>query len=147
MLALKNIDLRNDPAAHEYVKDEVVDVAFARADGEVMSREGPNHFRTGDAVITGSTGDRWSVTRDRFDPKYDPVEQVKAGEDGPYRAKRIPVLAKQIHEPFTIERVAGGDLLTGVAGDWVMQYAPGDYGLVERARFERVYRLNAASGS
>lgn len=140
MLALENIDLRNDPDAHEYVKDEVVGVTFAREDGEIMSREGPNRYRAGDALITGSTGDRWSVTRDRFDLKYDAVTPGNAGVDGAYRAKPVAVLAKQIHEPFTIARVAGGDLLKGVAHDWVMQYAPGDYGLVERARFEQVYR-------
>lgn len=140
MLALENIDLRNDPEAHAYVKDEVVDVVFAREDGEIMSREGPNRYRRGDALITGSTGDRWSVTRDRFDLKYDALAPGPAGVDGPYRARPVVVLAKQIREPFTIARVSGGDVLTGVANDWVMQYAPGDYGLVERARFEQVYR-------
>ena len=140
MLALENIDLRNDVEAHAYVKDEVVDVVFAREDGEIMSREGPNRYRRGDALITGSTGDRWSVTRDRFDLKYDAVVTGSAGVDGAYRARPVVVLAKQILEPFTIARVSGGDVLTGVANDWVMQYAPGDYGLVERARFEQVYR-------
>jgi hypothetical protein len=140
MLALENIDLRNDPLAHEYVKDEVVEVVFAREDGEIMSREGPNRYHAGDALITGSTGDRWSVPRDRFDLKYDAVAPAAAGDDGAYRARPVVVLAKQIAQPFTIARVAGGDLLTGVSGDWVMQYAPGDYGLVENARFASVYR-------
>jgi hypothetical protein len=31
-------------------------------------------------------------------------------------------------------------VLTGKPGDWLMQYAPGDYGITERARFEAVYR-------
>ena len=26
------------------------------------------------------------------------------------------------------------------AGDWVMQYAPGDYGVVKAARFAKVYK-------
>jgi len=37
-------------------------------------------------------------------------------------------------------RSAAGDILTGDAGDWVMQYAPGDYGVVKAARFAKVYR-------
>jgi hypothetical protein len=41
---------------------------------------------------------------------------------------------------FTIARSAGGDLLRGLANDWLLQYAPGDYGVVENARFARVYR-------
>ena len=64
MLELANIDLRTDADAREYVKDEVVGVEFAQADGALISREGPNHYRTGDALITGSTGDRWSVSRE-----------------------------------------------------------------------------------
>jgi hypothetical protein len=140
MLELANIDLRADPEAREYVKDEVVAVVFARAAGELISREGPNRYRAGDALITGSTGDRWSVSRERFDLKYEPVAPGVTGVDGPHRARPLPVLARQIAEPFTIAREAGGDLLKGLAQDWVMQYAPGDYGVVENARFQQVYR-------
>jgi hypothetical protein len=32
-------------------------------------------------------------------------------------------------------------VLRGAAGDWLMQYAPGDYGIVARARFEAAYRV------
>ena len=58
MLELENIDLRSDPAAASYVKTEIVDVAFARADGELASLEGPNRYRAGDALVSGSTGSR-----------------------------------------------------------------------------------------
>jgi hypothetical protein len=140
MLKLESLDLTRDGGAALYVKQEVVTVAFARGDGELISREGPNRYRAGDALITGSTGDRWSVSRDRFDAKYEPLTPTQAGTDGPYRAKPVPVLAKQIAEPFTMARCAGGDVLSGAAQDWVLQYAPGDYGVVENARFIRVYR-------
>ena len=52
----------------------------------------------------------------------------------------MPVLAKQMRERFSIARSAGGDVLRGEAGDWLLQYAPGDYGIAEDARFRRVYR-------
>jgi hypothetical protein len=29
----------------------------------------------------------------------------------------------------------------GAAGDWLMQYAPGDFGIVAGARFSSVYRV------
>ena len=140
MLQLKNIDLTGDGTAVLFVKDEVVDVAFAKTAGELVSREGPNRFQTSDALITGSTGDRWSVSRDRFDAKYLPVAPVEPGEDGRYRAKPLPVLARQIGEAFTLARSSGGDVLHGKAQDWVLQYAPGDFGIIENARFQRVYR-------
>lgn len=140
MQVLGNIDLAVNPAAAHYVKDETVDVVFARADGEVTSREGPNRYVAGDAIITGSTGDCWSVTRDRFDAKYLPVTPTLAGKEGRYRSRPLGVLATQMAEAFCIARCTGGDLLRGRAGDWLLQYAPGDFGVVDAARFAKVYR-------
>jgi hypothetical protein len=140
MLKLEEIDLRQDPAASVFVKHETVSVVFADADGELISREGPNRYRKGDALIVGSTGDRWSVDRTRFEQKYEALPPIRMGEDGAYRAQPVPVLARQIGEAFCIARRAGGDVLQALAGDWVLQYAPGDYGVVEEARFKRVYR-------
>jgi hypothetical protein len=142
MIELKNLDLRSDTAAQRVVKDETVSVEFAAGDGELMSLEGPNRYVRGDALITGSTGDRWVVSRDRFDAKYLPAEASLAhGEPGAYRNRPAVVLARQMTEPFTLARsAAGGDVLRGTAGDWVMQYAPGDYGVVQAARFAKVYR-------
>lgn len=143
MSQLFQSDLRRDPESREYIKQETVSVIFADAAGELISREGPNRYQVGDALITGSTGDRWTVSRDRFDAKYEPVPPLGAGEPGHYRNRPIPVLAKQMKEPFTVARSEGGDLLKGKAGDWFLQYAPGDFGVVDKARFEAVYRLFA----
>jgi len=64
------------------------------------------------------------------------------GEPGAYRNRPAVVLAKQMNEAFSLARSAsGGDVLHGAAGDWIMQYAPGDYGVVQAARFAKVYRL------
>lgn len=142
MIELTHLDLRSDPAARRVLKDETVTVEFAAAAGELMSLEGPNRYSPGDALITGSTGERWVVSRERFDPKYVPADAGLAhGEPGRYRNRPSIVLAKRMDEPFTIVRAAsGGDRLTGAAGDWAMQYAPGDYGVVQAARFAKVYR-------
>jgi hypothetical protein len=140
MLEINNIDLRNDPDAALYVKNEVVRVSYAKSAGELTSQEGVNRYSAGDAMITGSTGNRWIVSRDRFDARYEPVVPLKAGLDGAYRNRPIPVLAKQVHEPFSISRSAGGDRLRGGAGDWLMQYGPQDFGIVEKKRFEQVYQ-------
>ena len=140
MRELKNVDLAGDPAADWFAKDEIVAVAFARTDGELASREGPNRYSAGDALITGSTGDRWSVSRARFEARYLPVAPLRAGEDGGYRSRPIPVRARQMAASFAVARSAGGDLLHGAARDWLLQYAPGDFGIVEEARFRKVYR-------
>lgn len=141
MKTLNYIDLAADSQARHYIKNEVVTVRFAKHSGEVASREGGNRYIMGDALITGSTGDSWSVSRDRFDAKYLPVPPLAHGQDGTYRNKPIPVLAKQMSEAFCIARAAGSDVIGGNAGDWLMQYAPGDYGIVESAKFQKVYRL------
>ncbi len=131
---LEQIDLRADSAAHPYVKDEIVSVTFAHADGQMQSSVGINHYRAGDALVTGSNGDTWSVSRDRFDARYAPT-----AVSGKFRAQRNEVLAKQMHVKFSIARSAGGDVLQGAAGDWLLQYAPGDFGIVDAARFASVY--------
>jgi len=140
---LKNFDLRDDPAARRVVKDETVNVEFAATHGELMSLEGPNRYLPGDALITGSTGDRWVVSRERFDAKYVPADAAHThGEAGAYRNRPAVVLAKQMNDAFSLARSAtGGDVLRGAAGDWIMQYAPGDYGVVQAARFAKVYRF------
>ncbi|WP_027213764.1 PGDYG domain-containing protein [Burkholderia sp. WSM2232] len=140
---LTNLDLSHDAAARRVVKDETVTVEFAATQGELMSLEGPNRYMPGDALITGSTGDRWVVSRARFDAKYVPADAALAhGEPGAYRNRPAVVLAKQMHEAFSLARSAdGGDVLRGAAGDWIMQYAPGDYGVVQADRFAKVYRF------
>jgi hypothetical protein len=143
MTELKNLDLRQDAHAQRVVKDETVHVEFAAVEGELMSLEGPNRYARGDALITGSTGDRWVVSRARFDARYVPADAALAhGDAGAYRNRPAVVLARQMNEAFSLARSAdGGDVLRGAAGDWVMQYAPGDYGVVQAARFAKVYRL------
>lgn len=140
MLHLEQIDLSQDATAGRFIKTEIVQVAFASQSGELTSLEGPNQYQIGDAIITGCTGDRWSVDRHRFDAKYQAVAPTVDGKDGAYTAKPVPVLAKQINEPFTAVRSAGRDVLRGEAGDWLMQYGPGDFGVCGKSRFERVYQ-------
>ncbi len=135
-----HLDLRQHPHARTYVKEEIVQVRFALHAGAIQSREGPNHYAIGDALITGSTGDHWSVSRDRFDAKYDALPGTHHGSDGPYTNKRMPILAVQQATDFSVEREAGGDVIHGRAGDWLMQYAPGDHGIVQQEKFAKVYR-------
>jgi hypothetical protein len=138
---LNSPDLTTDPAARRAIKDEKVAVEFATQRGELVSAVGVNHYVPGDALVTGTTGDRWCVSRDRFDAKYEPQSPTRRGNAGTYRNRPVPVLAKQMSERFSVDRMAGGDCLQGEAGDWLIQYAPGDHGIVELTRFERVYRI------
>ncbi len=141
LLKFENPDLSHDPGACWVVKDEVVAVEFAAAAGLLHSAVGPNNYAIGDALLTGSTGDRWCVSRDRFDAKYRPEAATAAGCAGSYRNIPIAIRAKRLTVPFSIARSAGGDVLRGNAGDWLVQYAPSDHGIVAAARFDSVYRV------
>ena len=139
-LKLENPDLAADGAACWVVKDEVVRVEFALEAGVLESAVGLNRYAAGDALLTGSTGDRWCVSRDRFDVKYGPEPPTTPGQAGSYRNRPAAVLAKRMSVAFRVARSAGGDVLLGDAGDWLLQYAPGDWGIVAAQRFRRLYR-------
>ena len=139
MLELGCPDLASDPLSFWVAKDEVVGVEFAATAGVLASAVGLNHYVAGDALLLGSTGDRWCVSRATFDAKYRPCEDTTAGQAGRYRNLPTKVLAKRIDAPFRIARRPGGDVLVGQAGDFAVQYGLEDYGLVDAARFERVY--------
>jgi hypothetical protein len=141
VLELDNPDLTTDAAALRAVKDEVVSVEFADAPGVLTSAVGANRYAVGDALLTGSTGDRWSVSRARFDAKYQPLVPALPGEAARYRNRPVTLLVKRMPVAFTVERSAGGDVLRGNAGDWLVEYAPGDHGVVAQARFDSVYRV------
>src|SRR5450631_2454697 len=113
VLKLENTDLTLDPAAGWVVKDEVVAVEFALVPGVLESAVGLNHYAAGDALLTGSTGDRWCVSRDRFDAKYLPEAPTLRGRDGRYRNRLVAVLAKRMNVEFSVARSTGGDLLRG----------------------------------
>jgi hypothetical protein len=134
-------DLAADAGARWVVKDEVVAAEFAARAGALESAVGTNHYEAGDALLTGSTGDRWCVSRARFDGKYRPVGAIRAGEAGRYANHPVPIRAKRMSRPFSVARSAGGDVLRGEAGDWLVEYAPGDHGIVASGRFAAVYRI------
>jgi hypothetical protein len=140
-ITLNNVDLTSDSTVQRVMKTEVVNVEFADAEGSLMSLEGPNRYNRADALITGATGERWVVSRDRFDTKYVPCNAMAHGENGEYRNVPSAVLAKHMEQPFSVARSANGDVLQGDAGDWLMQYAPGDYGVVKATRFAKVYKV------
>src|ERR1700722_19677288 len=97
---LDNPNLAADPDACWVVKDELVEVEFAARAGDLASAVGMNHFETGDALVTGSTGDRWCVSRARFDAKYEPEPSTLPGQNGSYRNRPVAVLAKRLTAPF-----------------------------------------------
>ncbi|KAM9985701.1 hypothetical protein ACTFIZ_012374 [Dictyostelium cf. discoideum] len=118
LVLLDKINLSEDSQANDYIKSEQVSVKFAKQAGQVLSSVGINDYQVGDAIIATQSGESWNVS---------------------YQNHPHKIRAKQMPFAFSIARSTGGDILQGAAFDWLVEYAPGDYGIVQR--FHAVYRL------
>lgn len=122
-------------------------VEFAVTAGRLETLEGPVAYTAGDALLTGSVGDRWPVRREKFLQTYAPAGNGQAGEPGIYRKKPLVVHALQLHEPFTVKVGPEPDPINGKPGDWLIQYSPGEYGIVSGTLFSRTYELLRSTSS
>ena len=122
-------------------RDIPVQVAFADSPGTVKTREGMVAHERGDAILTGVSGEVWPVVRSFFDAKYTADAGTVPGQDGAYWPAASAVWALQVHEPFTLALPEERGLLRGKKGDWLVQYGPGECGIVEEAIFAQSYRL------
>jgi hypothetical protein len=136
------VDLSEDRAARRARKRAVeVQVEFAATGGTLSTMEGPVTYSAGDALLTGTEGERWPVARDTFDLNYAPVAPTRPGKPGRYRKRPLIVWAKLMTEAFdvTLDRDRGS--LSGEPGDWLVQYAPADFSVVSARIFAQTYEL------
>ena len=133
------VDLTTLPG-HIAVRKKTVPVSvrFARGDGVTETLEGPVRHEKGDAIVTGVAGERWPVERARFLASYDPLPPAEPGTDGPYRARAADAAAWRAEGPCTV-KTTRGETLNGEAGDWIVRYEKGDYGIVKADLFDRLY--------
>ena len=87
----------------------------------------------GDAIMTGTEGENWPIPGDKFKKTYDDLK------DGTAAKKNIRVFAKEMTGPFQVKVSWSDDLLRGEAGDYLVQYGVGDYGVVGREIFGKTY--------
>ena len=133
-------DLQQQESALRAFKLPVVhDVAFATGDGVCETLEGPVPFQTGDAIMTGINGENWPISRIYFLDTYEAMSPTVAG-DGKYRKKKIMVWVMKIQSKTSV-RLSNGAVLSGASDDWLVQYEPGSFGIVEKDVFKRTYQL------
>lgn len=116
-----------------------VQVRFAEQAGVVDTREGMVQVRPGDALVTDPAGHRWRVSAERFAAKYQPCAATVAGQAGAYLSRRCRVLARPMPEPFEVWLADGVSRLQGHAGDWLVDYGDGSFGIVSAAAFASSY--------
>jgi PGDYG protein len=118
-----------------------VQVRFAPEACTVQTPEGLVHARAGDAIITGTAGEKWRVSRAHFANKYRPKPPLLAGEAGPYLSLRYRIRALQMQQPFEVVLADGESHLVGRAGDWLVDYGDGSLGIVTQAIFATTYEI------
>lgn len=118
-----------------------IEVRFTAVPCTVQSREGVVHARRGDAILTGTSGEHWRVSRERFAEKYRPVPPTVAGESGRYASLPYRIMAVPMTEDFEVQLADGLSRLQGSAGDWLVDYGDGSLGIVSPAVFATTYEI------
>jgi hypothetical protein len=118
-----------------------IDVRFTPVACTVQTSEGLVHAAPGDAIITGTAGEHWRVSRARFSDKYRPVPPTIAGESGRYVSLPNRILAVPMTEPFEVLLADGVSRLTGRGGEWLIDYGDGSLGIVSEPIFATTYEI------
>ncbi|MGH9047599.1 MAG: PGDYG domain-containing protein [Acidimicrobiales bacterium] len=119
----------------------VVSVVFAGSDGMLETLEGPVPYARGDAVVTGVGRERWPIPREAFFERYESQPPTVSGADGRYVSRPNTLFAVQLtdDEAGSPVTTTSGGVLVGKAGDWLVQYAAGDFGVVDQQIFADTY--------
>ena len=134
------VDVSAQPAARRVMKKNTpVAVRFARQAGVLQTLEGAVAYKARDALLTGSLGEEWPVSREHFLQSYEPLPPTRAGRAGLYTKRRLPVWAMQAPDFFSVRLAGGKGVLNGAPGSWLVQYGPGDYGVVRADIFAAAY--------
>lgn len=141
-----NTDLATWPHACKATKLPLpVTVDFAHAAGVCATLEGPVAYAAGDAILTGVRGEHWPIVRARFEQTYEAAPGTVAGQPGTYRKRPLGVMAVQLEAPVEVALGAGRGVLRGAPGDWLVQYGPGDFGVVAADIFGQTYRVDTTA--
>jgi hypothetical protein len=118
-----------------------IQVQFTPIACTVQTPEGLVHASPGDAILTGTAGEHWRVSREQFAEKYRPLPPTIAGEAGGYVSLPNRILALPMLDPFEVVLADGVSRLSGHAGDWLVDYGDGSLGIVSRAIFSTTYEI------
>ena len=118
-----------------------IEVRFTPVECTVETPEGVVHARPGDAIVTGTAGERWRVSRARFADKYRPVAPTVAGEAGRYESLPNRIMAVPMTEAFEVLLADGVSRLGGRAGEWLVDYGDGSLGIVSQPIFATTYEI------
>ena len=122
-------------------KKMVLDVFFANKEGVIETLEGPVTCRSGDAILTGIKGEQWPVPKENFQVFYKPVEGGTLGVSGLYEKLPSKVIAVICDKELLVTLPNGVGELHAKLGDVTVQYAAGDYAVVDYDIFNQTYDI------
>jgi hypothetical protein len=118
-----------------------VQVEFTSTPCTVQTHEGVVHARPGDAIVTGSPGERWRVSRAHFGQKYRAAPPTIDGQPGRYVSLPNLIQAVPMSQAFEVLLADGVSRLRGRPGDWLVDYGDGSLGIVSKAIFAATYEI------
>lgn len=138
------VDLRENYLAHEVYKLPIVlKYEIAQTEKLVSTNEGFQTAKMGDAILTGTgtnrdgtKGEKWPIPAENFKQTYD----IDIEGPGTCAKKKITVLALEMDAPFSVKPPWSDKPLNGEKGDYLVQYGPGDMGIVAKDIFKETYR-------
>ena len=134
--------IRGDPRrVHARKLEREIDVRFTPIACTVQTPEGVVHARPGDAIITGTAGEQWRVSRAHFGDKYRPVPPTAAGAAGRYVSLPNRIMALPMRSAFEVLLADGVSRLRGGAGEWLVDYGDGSLGIISEAIFTTTYEI------
>ncbi len=128
-------------SVHARKLEHEIEVRFTAIECTVQTSEGVVHAAPGDAIITGTAGEHWRVSRAHFADKYRPVPPTLAGEAGRYASLPNRIMAVPMTEAFEVLLADGVSRLTGLPGEWLVDYGDGSLGIVSQDIFATTYEV------
>ncbi len=131
--------------AHKLERE--VQVEFAPVACIVQTPEGAVRAEGGDAILTGSSGERWPVSRTGFAERYRPLAPTVNGQPGRYVSLPRRVVGVRMSEAFEVLLLDGVSRLHGQPGDWLIDYGDGSFGVISPAIFAVTYQIEKERSS
>jgi hypothetical protein len=100
--------------------------------GTVDTLEGPVKYETGHKIITGPKGEKYPVSPESFEDKYDVDDEHTA------TPKKIVKYAK-LADHDGVLHTSWGDLSYTKGNDVIVRHGDGDYGAVKLDIFQQTY--------
>jgi hypothetical protein len=117
-----------------YKRPASVCYEVAASEGVVETLEGPMRYPAGACIMTGPKGERYPITRSKFDELYDDHSMGTATPKKIFKSARLADHNGVIHTSW-------GDLTYSCGNDYIVRHGNNDYGVVKIEIFRETYEI------